>query len=114
MRLALGYKTGLPSFWPCHKPPMDYETLDLLCIAFPRHEIKVWHSDCGMFEGARCEHWAYAGSCYETTEESDQWLTAFGYADKDETRGHFVIGEPVLYGDDHTLLLVISVSVEEK
>lgn len=114
MRLALGYEEGLPLEWNCPFPTSSRGIVDMLPIAFPGRAIRVWHSDWGIMEGLRSPQWFYMGTDYETTEESDNWLAAFAYVDRNDTKGHFVIGEPATYGEDHQIAMIVAVSLEKE
>jgi len=111
MRAALGYDDEPPrDLFPAGI--IDYEILDRLPLAFVGRAIRVYHSDSGKFEALRSSAWEYMGSIYNTTEGSNNWLTAFAYADSDESEsGHMAIGEPVVY-EGTKLLLVFSVELK--
>lgn len=97
MRLALGYKTGLPRGWDDDEGAVR-KIEEWAFKAFPRHDVAViWAETDDFFSG---EHW-------------DDYLLAFIYSEKGSDSGHVVIGGPHIFGSMH-LCGVIAVRIERK
>jgi hypothetical protein len=102
MRLALGYKRGLPESWVSQTISIR-KFLNLLPSVFPGRRFRIW-GDPKLCKGSFLwEH--YIGTEYSTTAESNNWLTAFVYGPQ-EGKSHFVIGEPTVFGDMEVSLII--------
>jgi len=110
MSAALGLGGTLPEPWP--DEIQDQEIPDLLPLTFPGHQIRVWHSDVGLFHDLRSDQWEYMGQDWTTTPEVDDWLTGFCYIN-DQKQGHCVIGVPWLADGHPNISLIFSVRIDK-
>jgi len=105
MRLALGYKMGLPNGWPYNEKKRIPHVVECFGkYAFPDRRVQAWHSP--PWPPDLSDNVEYMGDTY-TGPPKNGWLTAFAYNNRDGTRSHMVIGEPAC--DVERLVLVIQV-----
>lgn len=99
MRLALGYKTGLPKKW------QPTQTIGVLGIAmrlsstFPKHEVVLclWPEDYEklMWHFPHRKNPLIIPHPFELVNKcQDDYLWAFNYRNNDDTDGHLVVGLP--------------------
>lgn len=106
MRLALGYKSGLPknNWSEITTSDRDVTTvIEMLDISFPGREIKTWCTN-ENWEKAKTENTNFMGRSAICNRESNSYLFAFSY--HGDTNGHMVVGWPVAYGEKEIGLIV--------
>lgn len=93
MRLALGYRCGIPKgYTPTGRMHVG-DIVAMLHDWFPRHQVSVW---CDVADAARRKkHVTYAGSNFPLDSNVDNYLIGFSYYIDDDC-SHFVIGAPLL------------------
>ena len=116
MRKVLGYTDPLPEGWQAGGK-LSSTIPDMLPLAFPDHDITVWHSDRGQegidglngrmdweymsfvtpdhmsYFNLRSGKWKYGGSYVpKISADANNCLTAFCY-EVDSSTAHFVIGD---------------------
>lgn len=99
MRLALGYKTGVPEGYelPCG-PKNHWEMEEMAWAFFPNHHLVIARSNgAAMFSHAM----------------GDDYLVAWSYRKESDKAAHAVIGAPSLT-DDMVANWVLAVSIERQ
>lgn len=97
MRLALGYRTGLPKGWPYNGTVSFRNVVKSLTTAFPKHNVYLCVSQptCDMLidSGYQQSRVRFEPSVLDlVTEREDDFLWAFQYEGKKD--GHIVLGVP--------------------
>ena len=98
MRLALGYKTGLPEGTKVKETTLLEDIPELARACFPDRHLMVMKTNA---EGC------YSGDWW------DNYLMAFCYRNPDDDTGHMVIGSPMTH-KEQALDLVVAVSIDRK
>lgn len=102
MRLALGYKTGLPDRWPLNCKKRRKTIFQLLGLAFPDRDCFVWCDNSPFYKLPKNVVFENDLSFLDI----DEYLFAFGYGDKKTKQGHWVVGEPTAFGLDYIVCVV--------
>jgi hypothetical protein len=111
MRLALGYETGLPEGWPVEIKKHPGIIAQLSGMAFPGHEVFAWLGPDYLY-GPLQENIHYGGSACPLDEvDWDRMLTAFAYGDLADEHSHMVIGNPITYGENVQVNLILCVQI---
>ena len=98
IRLALGYKTGLPRGVEASGPMPTCDIPELAKLFFPDHHVMSVISNAeGCFFG---EWW-------------DNYITAFCYREHDADESHMVVGDPIT-SPHQDLDLIVAVSMDRK
>ena len=115
MRLALGYKTGLPEDW-WFKPEGGPDSPNGLADeirqikqAFPQHDVVIFcnpsHERLWEQRGLRCSEYMSLHTLPIACPTGDEALFAFSYVHHGN-RAHFVVGNPV---DFDCILYVVAI-----
>lgn len=111
MRLALGYKTGLPKGFEAVMKPTGLDFCDMVCLAwssFPGREVLIFCSQLkymdnvqslGQFNQRFRPNWA------------DKYLWGFSYTVESTPESHFVVGAPVTYNGELQVVFAIGVEI---
>lgn len=106
MRLALGYKRGLPDGWPFDLAKTVKIIFQLTGLAFPDRPVLIW--------GSKPRYKLPKNVQYQGNEviikNTDKYLWGFSYSENSDGPGHWVIGEPIWCGLNH-ILCVVAVSI---
>ena len=105
MRLALGYKTGLPDTMPKLGQRHISQVVCALPIFFPDHRVKVW---CTAKDYTEAPNLTHQGE--ESRGGQDDLLMAFAYR-VNENEEHIVVGEPA---GDLSVSLIFGVELGDK
>ena len=110
MRAALGYAGDLPSLEDGAKE--TYEVLQILPDWFPNHRVWIACAE-NVIEvaGGLPEDLLWIDEVAELSFDLEPYIMGFAYYTTDDQRGHFVVGQPVLYEHMHCNFFVM---VEKK
>lgn len=111
MRLALGYKTGLPKGFEVVMKPTGldlYDVARLAWLSFPDREVLVF-----------CNQLKYMDNVQPLDQFNqsfrpdwqDKYLWGFSYTVESTPEAHFVIGTPVTYNGEIQVVLAIGVEI---
>lgn len=111
MRLALGYKTGLPKGFEVTMKPkgMDlYDAVRLAQLSFPGRGVLIFCTrQLEYMDGVQ----PLSQFNQRTRPDWNKYLWGFSYTVESTPESHFVVGTPVAYNGELQIVLVIAVEI---
>lgn len=111
MRLALGYKTGLPKAFKAVMKPTGLDFLDMVRLArlsFPGHEVLIFCNQLKYMDNV--QSLGQLNRCFRPLWE-DKYLWGFSYTVESTLESHFVVGMPITYNGELQVVFAIGVEI---